>query len=270
MKIGNKEFDTNKHTYIQGILNVTPDSFSDGGKYTDVDSALSHALTMIKEGADIIDIGGESTRPGYTEIPPEIQIERVVPVISRIKSESDILISIDTTEYEVAKAAIEAGADIINDVSAFKGDARMASLAAQTGVCCILMHNGRGVEYKSFFEDFIMQVDKLTKDAMDAGVDRSKIIVDPGVGFGKSTDENLLLINSIDKICELGFPVLLGASRKSFIGEVLGVDVSLRLEGTLATTAIAVMKGASFVRVHDVEANARIIKMTEAIKYGQN
>lgn len=270
MKIGNREFDIDRHTYIQGILNVTPDSFSDGGKYTDTDKALIHALSMIEEGADIIDVGGESTRPGFEHIPSEIQIARVVPVIQRIKSEKDIPISIDTTDYDVAKAAIEAGADIINDVTAFEGDGRMARLASDTKVCCILMHNGRNRTYTSFYEEFCAEVDAFTKAAVSAGVDKSKIIVDPGVGFGKKDEENLLLINSLDRIREMGFPVLLGTSRKSIIGNVLGTDVDNRLEGTLATTAVAVMKGTAFVRVHDVRENARVIKMTEAIKYGQN
>lgn len=270
MRIGNREFETGKHTYIQGILNVTPDSFSDGGQYTDVDKALRHALDMIGEGADIIDIGGESTRPGYTKIPSEIQIERVIPVITRIKSESDVPISIDTTEIDVAKAAIEAGADIVNDVSAMESDERMAALVASSGVCCILMHNGRNTEYSDFKEEFFKRVNTFTQKAIAKGVAKDKIIVDPGVGFGKTTAENLLLIDLIDQIRDIGFPVLLGASRKSFIGEILGTDVGERLEGTLATTAVAVMKGASFVRVHDVKENARIIKMTEAIKNGCN
>jgi dihydropteroate synthase len=265
MKIGNREFDIKNKTYIMGILNVTPDSFSDGGRFNEVDSALFHVSEMIRDGADIIDVGGESTRPGYTVISEEEEIERVVPVIERITAEFDVPVSIDTYKSGVAKAALDAGAVLVNDIWGLKKDPKMADvIAARDAVCC-LMHNRQNTDYSDFVTDVITDLNESVKLAETAGISREKIIIDPGVGFAKSYEQNLQVINNVDKLCELGFPVLLATSRKSVIGLTLDLPKDQRLEGTLATTVMAVMKGCSFVRVHDIEANKRVIRMTEAI-----
>lgn len=265
MIIGNKEFDLNNHCYIMGILNVTPDSFSDGGKYNNLDNALKHTEQMIAEGADIIDVGGESTRPGHQVITDEEEISRVTPVIEAIKKNFDIPISIDTYKGAVTEAALQAGADLVNDIWGFKHDERVAKLTAQYNAACCLMHNRDNTLYENFQKDFISDMKECIDIAKKAGVADDKIILDPGVGFGKTYEHNLEIINHVDIMHELGYPILLGTSRKSVIGLTLDLPATDRVEGTLATTVIGVMKGCSFVRVHDIKENYRIIKMTEAI-----
>ncbi len=265
MIIGNKSFDAQNQTYVMGILNVTPDSFSDGGKYDGIEKALAHAKQMVEEGVDIIDVGGESTRPGHTKISDEEEIQRVVPVISALKARYDVPVSIDTYKSAVAKAAIEAGADLVNDIWGFKYDPKMAPLVAETGVACCLMHNGDSTEYEDFLTDFMEDMRESVKIAREAGVAEDKIILDPGVGFAKTYEMNLEIINRMEIMQELGYPVLLGTSRKSVIGLTLDLPVTEREEGTLVTTVFGVEKGAAFVRVHDVEKNKRAIKMTKAI-----
>ncbi|WP_373218524.1 dihydropteroate synthase [Ruminococcus sp. 5_1_39BFAA] len=265
MKIGGKEFDVSKKTYIMGILNVTPDSFSDGGKYNRMDAALSHAEEMIRDGADIVDIGGESTRPGHTVITDEEEIARVVPVIEAVKSRFDIPVSIDTYKGKVAEAALKAGADLVNDIWGFKHDRRVAELTAQYGAACCLMHNRHEAVYQDFLEDMVQDMKECVSIAREAGVTEDKIILDPGVGFGKTYEMNLEAIHHVDVLHRLGFPILLGTSRKSVIGLTLDLPADQRVEGTLATTVIGVMKGCAFVRVHDVKENKRVIRMTEAI-----
>lgn len=265
MRIGNREFDVDKHTYIMGILNVTPDSFSDGGKWNDEDVALKHAEEMIEEGADIIDIGGESTRPGYTLLSDEEEIARVVPVIQAVKSRFDVPVSIDTYKSHVARAALEAGADLVNDIWGLKYDQELAGVIAEYQVPCCLMHNRREADYQDFMKDMLQDLRETISIAKKAGIPDQNIILDPGVGFGKTYENNLEAINRLEHMHELGYPILLGTSRKSVIGLTLDLPASERLEGTLATTVIGVMKKAAFVRVHDIRANARIIKMTEAI-----
>ncbi len=266
MKIGNTEFDLKNRTYIMGILNATPDSFSDGGHYHKLDAALKHAEEMIGEGAHIIDIGGESTRPGYTQISEEEEIERVVPVIEAVKRNFDIPVSIDTYKSKVAQAAVAAGADLINDIWGLKYDAKMAEVIANHDVACCLMHNRKAAVYQDFFADVISDLKECVSIAEAAGIDKGKIILDPGVGFAKSYEQNLEVIRRIGEFNQLGFPMLLGTSRKSVIGLTLDLPVTERVEGTLVTTVLAVMGGCSFVRVHDVLANARAIKMTEACR----
>ena len=266
MKIGNTEFDLKNKTYIMGILNATPDSFSDGGHYNRLDAALKHVEEMIGEGAHIIDIGGESTRPGYTQISEEEEIERVVPVIEAVKRNFDIPVSIDTYKSKVAQAAVAAGADLINDIWGLKYDAKMAEVIAKNNVACCLMHNRKEAVYQDFFNDVISDLKECVSIAVAAGIDKEKIILDPGVGFAKSYEQNLEVIRRIGEFNQLGFPVLLGTSRKSVIGLTLDLPVTERVEGTLVTTVFAVMGGCSFVRVHDVLANARAIKMTEACR----
>ncbi|MBS5082691.1 MAG: dihydropteroate synthase [Clostridiales bacterium] len=265
MRIGNREFDVDKHTYIMGILNVTPDSFSDGGKWNDEDAALKHAEEMIEEGADIIDIGGESTRPGYTLLSDEEEIARVVPVIQAVKSRIDVPVSIDTYKSHVARAALEAGADLVNDIWGLKYDQELAGVIAEYQVPCCLMHNRREADYQDFMKDMLQDLRETISIAKKASIPDQNIILDPGVGFGKTYENNLEAINRLEHMHELGYPILLGTSRKSVIGLTLDLPASERLEGTLATTVIGVMKKAAFVRVHDIRANARIIKMTEAI-----
>ena len=265
MKIGHKEFDLNNHCYIMGILNVTPDSFSDGGKYNNLDRALKHTEEMIADGADIIDVGGESTRPGHEVITDEEEIARVAPVIEAIRKNFDIPISIDTYKGAVTEAALQAGADLVNDIWGFKHDEQVAKLTAKYNVACCLMHNRDNTSYNNFQKDLLSDMRECIELAKKAGVSDDKIIVDPGVGFGKTYEHNLEIINHVDIMHELGYPILLGTSRKSVIGLTLDLPATERVEGTLATTVIGIMKGCSFVRVHDIKENYRIIKMTEAI-----
>ena len=265
MIIGNRVFDVEHRTYIMGILNVTPDSFSDGGKFNQIDAALSHAEEMIRDGADIIDIGGESTRPGHTVISDEEEISRVAPVIEALKRRFDIPVSIDTYKGNVSEAALKAGADLVNDIWGFKFDHRVAELTAQYGAACCLMHNRTKPVYQDYLNDVVADLRECVRIAKDAGVSDDKIILDPGVGFGKTYQMNLKIINHVDVLHSLGFPILLGTSRKSVIGQTLNLPTDQRVEGTLATTVLGVMKGCAFVRVHDIKENKRVIQMTEAI-----
>lgn len=270
MKIGNREFDTENNCYVMGILNFTPDSFSDGGNFNNMDSALRHVEQMINDGMDILDIGGESTRPGYTKISDDEEISRVVPIIEAVKSRFDIPVSLDTYKYNVAKAGIEAGTDLINDIWRLKYDkGEMASLISKSKLPCCLMHNRNNMEYKSFMEDMTADMIETLNIAEKAGIEKDKIIIDPGVGFAKTYENNLEAIDRLDVFgSNLGYPVLLGASRKSVIGLALDLPASDRLEGTIAITAVGVMKGAAFIRVHDVKENVRVVKMVQAIMKG--
>lgn len=265
MIIGKKEFDTQNHTYIMGILNVTPDSFSDGGKFSSLDAALFHAKEMVDDGADILDVGGESTRPGHTKITDEEETARIAPVIEKLKQEFDIPVSIDTYKSSVAEAALKAGADLVNDIWGLKYDSRIAGLIAEYNVSCCLMHNRSEARYQDFLADFMDDMRKCVRIARDAGIADEKIILDPGVGFGKTYEMNLEIIREVGRLKELGYPVLLGTSRKSVIGLTLDLPVTEREEGTLATTVYGMVHGCSFVRVHDVKANRRAINMMEAI-----
>ncbi len=265
MQIGTKEFQTAGHTYVMGILNVTPDSFSDGGKYNQIDAALFHVEEMIKEGMDIVDIGGESTRPGYTLLSDEEEIERVVPVIEKVKTNFNIPISLDTYKSKVAKAGIIAGADLINDIWGLKYDEELATVIAEAKVACCLMHNRNEADYQNYMQDVITDLEETVAIARNAGIADEKIILDPGVGFGKTYENNLEIINRMEQLHSFGYPLLLGTSRKSVIGLTLNLPARERVEGTLVTTVMAVMKGAMFVRVHDVKENVRAIKMAEAI-----
>ena len=265
MIIGNRVFDAEHRTYIMGILNVTPDSFSDGGKFNQMDAALYHAEEMIRDGADIVDVGGESTRPGHTVISDDEEISRVAPVIEAIKSRFDIPVSIDTYKGKVTEAALKAGADLVNDIWGFKFDHKVAELTAQYGAACCLMHNRSEPTYQDYLNDVVADLKECVRIAKDVGISDDKIILDPGVGFGKTYQMNLEIINHADVLHSLGFPILLGTSRKSVIGQTLNLPTDQRVEGTLATTVVGVLKGCAFVRVHDVKENKRVIQMTEAI-----
>ena len=265
MIIGGKKFDVEHETYVMGILNVTPDSFSDGGKYNGMDQAMEHARQMVEDGADIIDGGGESTRPGHIMITDEEEIARVTPIIEKLKKEFDVPISIDTYKSKVAEAAVQAGADLVNDIWGLKYDSKMAGLIAKTGVACCLMHNRENTDYQNFLADFMDDMKECVKIAKDAGIADDRIILDPGVGFGKTYEMNLEIIDKLEIMKELGYPVLLGTSRKSVIGLTLDLPVEEREEGTMVTTVYGVQKGCAFVRVHDVEKNKRAIRMTRAL-----
>lgn len=265
MRIGNREFDTKNHTYVCGILNVTPDSFSDGGKWTDMDRALRQVEAMLDQGMDFLDIGGESTRPGYTPVPAEEEIRRVIPVIRAVKERFDVPVSLDTYKAETARAGIEAGADLINDIWGLKKDPEMARVVAAGKAACCLMHNREKAEYGEFLPDLFSDLEESLKLAERAGIPRDKILLDPGVGFGKTYENNLEVLARLEEFQRWGLPVLLGCSRKSVIGLTLDLPADQREEGTIVTTVMAVMKGISFVRVHDVEKNVRAVRMAEAI-----
>lgn len=265
MRIGSRDFEIGKHTYVMGILNVTPDSFSDGGKYTLLDKALFRVEEMLAEGMDILDIGGESTRPGYEQISSEEEIDRVAPVIEAVKQRFQVPVSLDTYKSKVARAGIASGADLINDIWGLKYDTEMAPLLAKENIPCVLMHNRKEPVYGTFLQDVVFDLEKTLKIADRAGISKSNIILDPGVGFGKTYEQNLQMIQKLEVLHELGCPLLLGTSRKSVIGLTLDLPADQRLEGTLVTTVFGVLKGCSFVRVHDVKENVRTIKMTEAL-----
>ena len=267
MRIGSREFDKKHHTYIMGILNVTPDSFSDGGRFNHIEAAIKHAGEMIAEGADVIDVGGESTRPGYTKISDEEEISRVVPVIEAIKQRFDIPVSIDTYKSEVANAAAAAGADLINDIWGLKYDNKMAEVIAENNLACCLMHNRTNTEYSNFMEDMKQDLKETIAIARKAGIADDRIILDPGVGFAKSYENNLEVIRRLGELKELGYPLLLGTSRKSVIGLTLDVPAAERVIGTTVTTVMAVQADCMFVRVHDIKENRQAIEMAEAILY---
>lgn len=267
LKCRDKNIELGKKTLIMGILNVTPDSFSDGGRYNNLDSALEQAKKMVEDGVDIIDIGGESTRPGHTQISEEEEIGRVVPVIEMLSKELDIIISIDTYKYQVAEAALKAGAHIINDIWGLQYDnGEMAKLAAEYNVPVIAMHNQNGTEYS---EDIILSMRKFferTYEISDKyGISRDNIILDPGIGFGKGMEENIEVLARLEELRDMG-RILLGTSKKRFIGTILGgLSTDERVEGTVATTVIGIGKGVDIVRVHNVLENKRAALVADRI-----
>ena len=266
MRIGSREFDPIHQVYIMGILNVTPDSFSDGGRYLDLDKALYHAQEMVEQGVDILDIGGESTRPGYQKVSEAEEIERVAPVLEKLKARFDVPLSIDTYKTRVAEAAITAGADLVNDIWGLKAQNGLAELIAHSGVSCCLMHNRDESNYSDFLSEVEEDLRQSLSLAEQAGIEKGRIILDPGIGFGKTFQQNLIMLNNLHRLGGLGYPVLLGASRKSVIGLALDLPAAERLEGTLATTVMAVMQGCGFVRVHDVKENKRAAAMALAVR----
>ncbi len=268
MRIGNSDFDVKNEVVVMGILNVTPDSFSDGGKFTSIRTAVTRALSMEEEGAGIIDVGGESTRPGHTEVSEEEELARVIPVIRELKKVLKIPVSIDTSKAAVAREALKAGASFINDVWGFRRDRHMAEVAADFGVPCCLMHNRERAVYENLFDEIKKDLSESVAIALSVGVKEDRIILDPGIGFGKTVEHNLAVLRNLSVMKELGFPWLLGASRKSVIGKTLNVPVDERLEGTLVTTVYGVQNGASFIRVHDVKENLKAVKMVQAIEKG--
>lgn len=261
-----RELVLGERTLVMGILNVTPDSFSDGGDYVCVDRAVEHAKKMLDEGADIIDIGGESSRPGHTRIDADEEMRRVIPVIKRLKEETNAILSLDTIRAEVAEEAVKNGVHMINDIWGFKEDMRLAEVAAEYGIPVILMHNQHGTEYRGdMVEEICMSLAESVKIAKAAGIKENMIILDPGIGFGKTSEQNLVVLSRLGEIKALGYPVLLGTSRKSMIGKILDLPPKDRDEGTVATTVLGIVQGVDIVRVHNVSANLRACKVTDAI-----
>jgi len=257
--------DFGKKTYVMGILNVTPDSFSDGGLYNELDKGLAHAAEMVNDGADIIDIGGESTRPGHTPVPAEEEIRRILPFIEEMSKRISVPISVDTYKAETAERALKAGAHIINDIWGAKKDPEIADVAARYEVPIILMHNRDYMDYESLMRDVLYDLYESINIAKKRGVRDSQIILDPGIGFAKTYEQNIEVMKNLDKISALGYPVLLGTSRKSMIGHALNLPVSERLEGTGATVCYGIMKGCDIVRVHDVKEISRMVKMMDIL-----
>jgi dihydropteroate synthase len=258
-----------------GVLNVTPDSFSDGGRYRSVARAVARAERMAEEGADLIDVGGESTRPGAAPVPLDEELRRVIPVIERVARRCRLPISIDTTKAEVARRAIAAGATMVNDVTALRGDPEMAAVVADAGVPVVLMHMRgapatmqRAPRYRSVMGELLRFFRERIAAAEAAGIDRRRIILDPGIGFGKTLRHNLEILQRLDVLARLGRPILVGPSRKAFLGRLLDLPVGKRLEGTAAAVAAAVLHGARVVRVHDVAAMARVVRVADAIRRG--
>lgn len=259
-------FDYGKRTYIMGILNVTPDSFSDGGNFNKIDIAIKHAKEMVEDGADIIDIGGESTRPGHKYVEEDEEIKRVIPVIRELKKEINVPISVDTYKASVANEALKLGVEMINDVWGLKRDKDMANTISKYDAYVCIMHNQDGTNYD---KDIVESIKDSLKESIDiaikSGIKNEKIILDPGIGFGKTFEQNLEVLRRLNELNDLGYPILLGTSRKSVIGNVLNVEPNERLEGTIATTVLGVRDGIDIVRVHDVKENLKAAKMADAI-----
>ncbi|TMC87807.1 MAG: dihydropteroate synthase [Chloroflexi bacterium] len=263
--IAGYRFEWGRRTYVMGIVNTSPDSFSGDG-LDDAESAIAQAMVMVREGADILDVGGQSTRPGHEPISVPEEISRTERVVERLAREAGVPVSIDTYKVEVAEAAVEAGATILNDVWSLQRSPAIADLAARRGCAIVLMHNQDGTEYASDLMDEIKRVlREATRKAIDAGVSRERILVDPGIGFGKTADQNWEVMHRLEELKELGQPILIGTSRKSFIGKLLDLPVTDRLEGTAATVAAAIMRGVDAVRVHDVRVMKRVVQVADRI-----
>ena len=272
---GSYRIDLSKKTLIMGVLNVTPDSFSDGGKYVKLPDAVSRAVQMAEDGADIIDIGGESTKPGAAPVSAKEELRRVLPIIKKLVKKIKLPVSIDTYKAEVAEAALSEGASIVNDISGFRFDAKIAKVAAKHKAGAVLMHilgTPGDMQSNPAYRNIIGEISAYLKEsariARKAGVRKESILLDPGIGFGKTTEHNLLLIKNLGGIKRLGYPVLMGPSRKSFIGKILGLPAAERLEGTLAAVSACVLNGAAVVRVHDVLETARAVRIIDAINKG--
>ncbi|MFS0784170.1 dihydropteroate synthase [Bacillus sp. 1P06AnD] len=268
IQCGKYSLDFSKKTLIMGILNITPDSFSDGGSFFDIEKAVEHARQLVMDGADIIDIGGESTRPGAAVVSAEEEMERVIPVIKAITDEIDVPISIDTYKADVAREAIHAGAHIINDVWGGKADERMYVTAAELDVPYILMHNRDHLDYQHFIRDSFTDLYECILAAKKAGVQDEKIILDPGIGFAKNLDMNLDMMGNLNHLVALGYPVLLGTSKKSMIGAILDLPPDERVEGTIATVCFGIQQGCQIMRVHNVKEVSRAAKVMDALLTG--
>ena len=267
-ELGGKSFEWGARTYVMGIVNVTPDSFSGDGLGTDRDAAVKQGMRMVREGADMLDVGGESTRPGHVAITAAEEITRTQEVVERLAREVDVPVSIDTYKIEVAQAAVEAGATIINDIWGLTRSPAMADLAAKSGSALVLMHNQDGTEYGAdLMHEVASYLREAVRRAIDAGVPKERVIVDPGIGFGKTADQNWEVMRRLGELRELGQPILIGTSRKSFIGKLLdNQPAGERLEGTAATVVAAVLRGADVVRVHDVLEMTRVVRVADRMR----
>jgi len=272
LEVRGRRFCLGSRTWLMGVINVTPDSFSDGGACFETGAAVDHGLRLACEGADILDIGGESTRPGSESVPEEEELRRVVPVVRALRRQSGVLLSIDTTKAAVARSSLDAGADIINDISALRFDPAMARVVAPSGAALVLMHmqgTPRTMQKSPRYSDLVGEIRSFLQDrireAEAAGIDRDRVVVDPGIGFGKTLEHNLTLIDRLADFQELGRPVCVGLSRKAFIGGILGLPPGERLEGTIAAAVLSVSRGARILRVHDVGAVARAVRVAEAV-----
>ncbi|MFS0577323.1 dihydropteroate synthase [Sporosarcina sp. 179-K 3D1 HS] len=265
-RFGKVEIDFRKETVVMGILNVTPDSFSDGGRFNTIDAALRRAEEMIREGAKVIDVGGESTRPGHIPISSSEEIDRITPIIEALTRELDCAVSIDTYKSDVAEAAVQAGAHIINDIWGAKHDPAIAQIAAKHKVPIILMHNRKEAVYESpVMEEVLTDLEESVSIALEAGVAKGDIWLDPGIGFAKDTTQNILVMQGLQRISNMGYPLLLATSRKRMIGNVLGLPVNERMEGTGATVCYGMEHGCHMVRVHDVKEISRMVKMMDVL-----
>jgi dihydropteroate synthase len=265
-EIGGRRFSWGTRVYVMGIVNVTPDSFSGDG-LLDPGAAVAQGLRMVEEGADLLDVGGESTRPGHRPVPAAVEIGRVLPVISALAAGAGVPVSVDTSKLEVAEVALEAGATIVNDVWGLERAPGIAGLAARHGAGLVLMHNQEGHEYAGdVVEEVAAGLKRSLGVALAAGVDRARVILDPGIGFGKTAEQNLVVLRRLRELKEIGQPVLVGTSRKSFLGKLFGQEPGERLEGTAASVAAAVLRGADVVRVHDVKAMTRVVRVAEALR----
>jgi len=266
-EIGGRRFEWGSRTYVMGIVNVTPDSFSGDGVGANLDAAFAQGMRMVKEGADFLDVGGESTRPGHVPISIADEISRTEAVVRRLASESGVPVSIDTYKLDVAEAAVAAGATILNDIWGLTRSPALADLAARHGCALVLMHNQDGTDYAG---DIIAEIKRFLKVSVGiaeaAGVSRERILVDPGIGFGKTAEQNWMVMRRLDELRELGQPILIGTSRKSFIGKLLDLPAAERVEGTAATVTAAVLRGADVVRVHDVEAMTRVVRVADHMR----
>ena len=272
MNCRGKQLSFGPRTLIMGILNVTPDSFSDGGSYLDVAAAISHAKEMVEDGADIIDIGGESSRPGASPASTEEELARVLPVVEGLVDEISVHVSIDTCKSEVARRSLEAGAHIVNDITALQGDAEMAKVVVEMNAGVILMHMSgtpRTMQHSPVYNDVVSEVSswlqRRIEEAETGGIPPDRIVIDPGIGFGKTVDHNLEILRRLGEFRHLNKPILIGTSRKSFIGKILDLPVNNRIEGTAATITWAIAHGADMVRVHDVKTMRRVARMTDAL-----
>ncbi len=271
-KCRDKELEIGTRTYIMGVLNLTPDSFYDGGKYSSLDKALKHVEQMIDEGADIIDVGGESTRPGSLAISLEEECQRVIPIIKEINKSFDTIISIDTTKSGVAYEALKEGASIVNDISGLKFDDKIADVAREFDAALVLTHTSSRPEdmqdhtdYRSLIDEILDALKTSIEIAEKKGIDNQSILIDPGFGFGKTAQQNLMLLKNLSRLLELGKPILIGTSNKSFIGQTLDAEIDQRTQGTAATVAIGILNGASIVRVHDISYMKQVSKMVDAV-----
>ena len=270
MKIGSKDFAIGKRTYIVGIVNVTPDSFFDGGKHNSTESAVNHALKLINDGADIVEIGGESTRPGHEKVDEKTEMERILPVIESLKDKTDTPIAVDTSKSSVADAALSLGAAMINDISCFTFDDDLPAICAKHEAACCVMHNRENLEYRNLIMDVIMDLQRGIYKIEKAGVPSNKIIMDPGIGFAKAVYDNLVILRNLSYFAAYEYPLMIGTSRKSFMGKIFGLEVKDRLETTLATTAFAINSQVDFIRVHDVLENKRAAMMADELVRGKH